>query len=235
MRWKVEPPLSIIASHAAVLLLSPNRETTASAPSWHPSSTQTLRKGAKHEKTYCMGSKRPSIRVPNRPPMVFAGDPLDLLLPQAQAEAVPSLHSGTAQSIHSEARFTHSCSAPVRWGPPTWRVSCEDEAPCSRQDGRVPLQAQSPPSLPTYKSPAQARQTTTVEERSCLFSSCPPLHLHLHRRSPTIAQHPNPGAMIKTRDGACHQESTAPCVPPLYAPAFSTPPSCPTSAACPNA
>jgi hypothetical protein len=85
----------------------PTERPLHSLQSWHPSSTQTPRKGGEHEKTY-LQSNRLSIRVPNRPPMVFAGDAVDLLLSRRKLKpcfgytaalfnlAIPKLVSHTA-------------------------------------------------------------------------------------------------------------------------------------------
>ena len=105
MRWEVEPPLSIIVSQVTLLLFQQREHCIRFklAPFF---STNAAQRG-KHEKTY-MRSKRPSIRVPNRPPMVFAGDPLAILLPRRKLKlclgytaaplnlTIPKLVSSTA-------------------------------------------------------------------------------------------------------------------------------------------
>ena len=144
---------------------------------------------------------------------------------------MPWLHSGTAQSNHSEARFIHSSSAPVRWGSSTWRLSCENGAIFSCQDGRVHLQAQPPcrprpHTRPQHKHPDHHRRR---EELSIFFLSTP--------ASSSSHNHPAPHTGCDDQDSRrslspgkhsalCH---AALCNPPFLS-SF-----CPTSATRPNA
>lgn len=151
--------------------------------------------------------------------------------PQAQAEVVPSLHSGTAQSIHSEARFTYRCSAPVRWGSSTWRLSCENEAVLVKTAESFsncnPCRPR-PHIYPQHKH----HRLTTVEERSLSIF----LPVRICICVVVIRQHPAPQPGRDDRDSrwSLSPGKHSTLCPATLCTRISYPPSCPTSVPAPQ-